>query len=90
VHLLGPPGTGKGHIATALAVEAAKSGNSVYVIPLADLIAALAKAERKGTLSEKIRFLCRASLLVLDEIGYLPVTPGGGNLFFNLANARYE
>lgn len=47
VHLLGPPGTGKSHIATALAVEAVKSGKSVYFIPLADLIAALAKAERE-------------------------------------------
>ena len=41
-------------------------------------------------LREKIRFLCRCSLLVVDEIGYLPVTPGGGNLFFQLVNARYE
>lgn len=45
---------------------------------------------RKGTLTERIRFLCRASRLVVDEIGYLPVTPGGGNLFFHLVNARYE
>lgn len=80
VHLLGPPGTGKSHIATALAVEAVKAGKSVYFIPLADLIASLTKAEREGTLREKIRFLCRSSLLVVDEIGYLPVTPGGGNL----------
>lgn len=90
VHLLGPPGTGKSHIATALAVEAVKAGKSVYFIPLADLIASLTKAEREGTLREKIRFLCRSSLLVVDEIGYLPVTPGGGNLFFQLVNARYE
>ncbi|WP_281417154.1 IS21-like element helper ATPase IstB [Sphingobium phenoxybenzoativorans] len=84
------PGTGKSHIATALAVEAVKAGKSVYFIPLADLIASLTKAEREGTLREKIRFLCRSSLLVVDEIGYLPVTPGGGNLFFQLVNARYE
>ncbi|RYM02951.1 ATP-binding protein, partial [Sphingobium cupriresistens] len=66
VHLLGPPGTGKSHIATALAVEAVKAGKSVYFIPLADLIASLTKAEREGTLREKIRFLCRSSLLVVD------------------------
>ena len=90
VHLLGPPGTGKSHLATALAVEAVKAGRSVYFSTLAEIIASLAKAEREGQLRERIRFLSRASLLVIDEIGYLPVTPGGGNLFFQLVNARYE
>jgi DNA replication protein DnaC len=90
VHLLGPPGTGKSHLATALAVEAVKAGRSVYFSTLAEIIASLAKAEREGQLRERIRFLSRASLLVVDEIGYLPVTPGGGNLFFQLVNARYE
>jgi DNA replication protein DnaC len=90
VHLLGPPGTGKSHLATALAVEAVKAGRSVAFSTLADIITALAKAEREGQLRERIRYLCRASLLVVDEIGYLPVLAGGGNLFFQLVNARYE
>jgi DNA replication protein DnaC len=90
VHLLGPPGTGKSHLATALAVEAVKAGKSVAFSTLADIVTSLAKAEREGQLKERIRFLARASLLVVDEIGYLPVVPGGGNLFFQLVNARYE
>ena len=90
VNLLGPPGTGKSHIATALAVEAVRAGKGVYFIPLADLVAELTKAVRDGTLREKVRFLTRASLLVVDEIGYLPVTPGAANLFFQLVFARYE
>jgi DNA replication protein DnaC len=90
VHFLGPPGTGKSHLSLALGVEAVKAGRSVYFLTLADLVGALAKAEREGTLRERIRFFCRPALLIVDEIGYLPVTPGGGNLFFQLVNARYE
>ena len=90
LHLLGPPGTGKSHLSVALGVEAVKAGRSVYFATLADLVGALAKAEREGTLRERIRFFCRPQLLIVDEIGYLPVIPGGGNLFFQLVNARYE
>jgi DNA replication protein DnaC len=90
VHLIGPPGTGKSHLSVALGVEAIKAGRSVHFLTLADLVGALAKAEREGTLREKIRFYCRFALLIVDEIGYLPVVPGGGNLFFQLVNARYE
>jgi len=90
LHLVGPPGTGKSHLSVALGIEAIKAGRSVYFTTLADLVGVLAKAEREGALREKIRFLCRFALLIVDEIGYLPVTPGGGNLFFQLVNARYE
>jgi DNA replication protein DnaC len=67
-----------------------KAGRSVYFTTLAELIGSLAKAEREGALRERIRFLCRPQLLVVDEIGYLPVIAGGGNLFFQLVNSRYE
>src|SRR5260370_3290434 len=87
---LGPPGTGKSHRAVALGIEAVKAGRSVYFTTLADIVGSLAKAEREGLLRERIRWFCRASLLIVDEIGYLPVVQGGGNLFFQLVNARYE
>jgi DNA replication protein DnaC len=90
VHFLGPPGTGKSHLATALGIAAVKAGRSVYRCTLAELIEALARAEREGRLVEKIRFYSRASLLIIDEIGYLPIGNGGANLFFQLVNARYE
>jgi DNA replication protein DnaC len=90
IHFLGPPGTGKTHLASALAIEAVKVGRSVYFATLADIVASLAKAERDGMLRERIRYLCRPALLVVDEIGYLPITPSGGNLFFQLVNGRYE
>jgi DNA replication protein DnaC len=90
VHLLGPPGTGKSDLATALGVAAVKAGKTVYRATLAELIEALVKADREGRLAEKLRFYARTSLLIVDEIGYLPLSNGGGNLFLQRVNARYE
>ena len=90
VHFLGPPGTGKSHLATALGVATVKAGRSVYRSTLAKLVEALSKAEREGRLVEKIRFYARTALLIVDEIGYLPITTGGANPFLQLVNARYE
>ena len=90
VHLLGPPGTGKSHLAIALGVEAVKAGKSVYFATLAEIIDTLSKAEREGRLAQRIAFIARPTLLIIDEVGYLPVQKGGANLFFQLVNARYE
>jgi DNA replication protein DnaC len=90
IHLIGQSGTGKSHLAIALGVEAVRAGRSVYFSPLADIIDSLSRAEREGRLRERIRYLCRASLLIIDEIGYLSIGAGAGNLFFQLVNARYE
>jgi DNA replication protein DnaC len=90
VHLLGPPGTGKSHLAIALGVAAVKAGRSVYFATLAEIIDSLLKAEREGVLAQRIAFITRPALLIVDEVGYLPVLKNGANLFFQLINARYE
>ena len=90
VHFIGQSGTGKSHLAVALGVEAIRAGRSVYFCPLADIIDSLAKADREGRLRERIRYLCRTQLLIIDEIGYVTLGAAAGNLFFQLVNARYE
>jgi DNA replication protein DnaC len=90
VHFIGQSGTGKSHLAIALGVEAIRAGRSVYFCPLADIIDSLAKADREGRLRERIRYLCRTQLLIIDEIGYVTLGAAAGNLFFQLVNARYE
>ena len=90
VHLLGPPGTGKTHLATALGFEAVKAGKSVFFATLAEIITSLLKAKHDGNLNARLRYLSRPACLIVDEVGYLPLEPGGANLFFQLVNARYE
>lgn len=90
VHFIGQSGTGKSHLAIALGVEAIRAGRSVYFCALADIIDSLAKADREGRLRERIRYLCRTQVLIIDEIGYVTLGAVAGNLFFQLVNARYE
>ncbi|MBI4499720.1 MAG: ATP-binding protein [Gemmatimonadetes bacterium] len=90
VILLGPPGVGKSHLAISLAVAAAQSGRRIYYGTLADLITSLEEAQQAGRLSQRMKTLIFPSLLIVDEIGYLPITPTGAMLFFQLMSRRYE
>lgn len=90
VILLGPPGVGKTHLAISLAIEAAEKGRRVYYGTLADLITSLEEAQAAGHLQQRLKVLTHPALLVVDEIGYLPVTRTGAMLFFQLMSRRYE
>lgn len=90
VVLLGPPGVGKTHLAVSLAIAAAQNGRRVYYSTLADLIASLEEAQAAGRLARRLATLSYPSLLVVDEIGYLPVSRTGAVLFFQLISRRYE
>ena len=90
VILLGPPGVGKSHLAISLAIAAAQSGRRVYYGTLADLITSLEEAQAAGRLTRRLATLTHPSLLVVDEIGYLPVARTGAVLFFQLISRRYE
>lgn len=88
--LLGPPGVGKTHLAVGLGLKACASGYRTAFTTAAALIAALTKAQNEGRLEEKLRLLVQPKLLIVDEIGYLPIDRAGANLFFQLVSRRYE
>jgi len=90
VIFLGPPGVGKTHLAISLAIAAAESGRRVYYGTLTALIESLVDAKAAGQISRRLRVLTHPALLVVDEIGYLPVSQDGAVLFFQLINARHE
>ena len=90
VVLLGPPGVGKTHLAISLAVTAAERGRRVYYGTLSDLITSLEEAQAAGLLQQRLKVLTHPALLVVDEIGYLPISRTGAMLFFQLMARRYE
>jgi len=90
VILLGPPGVGKTHLALGLAVEAIAGGHSVSFVTAHDLVTSLGQAAREGKLEVKLRRYLKPKVLVVDEVGYLPLDTVGATIFFQLVSARYE
>jgi len=90
VIFLGPPGVGKTHLSVGLALQALQSGMSAYFITAHDLIEDLTEAMREGRLSKRWQVYLRPKVLIIDEMGYLPMGTEGATLFFQLVSARYE
>lgn len=90
VVFLGPPGVGKTHLAVSLGIIAASNRFTTYYVNCHNLIDQLNKAHYENRLPEKLKQLSKYSVLIIDEIGYLPMDVQGANLFFQLITKRYE
>ena len=88
--LIGPTGTGKSHLLTALGYTAVERGHSVRHTRVVDMINHLTAAQLDGSLGKALRTYVRPSLLLLDELGYLPIDKRGADLLFQVVAARYE
>ena len=87
---VGSPGVGKTHLATAIGLENAKSNHSTYFINCHDLIEVLKKSYSQNRLDDKLKTLSKYRLLIIDEVGYLPIDIEASNMLFQLINKRYE
>ncbi|WP_164464346.1 ATP-binding protein, partial [Ectobacillus antri] len=86
----GPSGVGKTHLATGIGIAAAKKRTSTYFIKCHDLIQNLKKEYLENRLESRLKHYTKYKLLIIDEIGYLPINPEDAKLFFQLIDKRYE